>query len=177
MSDLNNLQAVLNARLEKAITQLPKILGEHAVNFSKDRFEKGGWQNETFEPWKQRSSNAVRNKDRAILVDSARLKRSIGILEIGKLQVVFGSKGVPYAKAHNYGFKGSVLVKAHKRNKFAQLTAPNKIKYRGIVGNGQVKAHTRNMNIPQRKFLGNSIFLQRQLQRIAQLHIARTLKA
>lgn len=181
MATLNNIGAVLQAKLQKIVTQLPVMLANEAVNFSKDNFRKQGFQADTLQPWKQRSSNAIRNKGRAILTDSGRLKRSIRVISVSGLSAKFGSTGVPYAAAHNYGFKGTVNVKSYKRSKIGTVKVstgksgqPFKNK-KTIVGVGTVKAHQRKMNLPQRRFLGYSIFLQRQLQRKAAVFIAKTL--
>lgn len=182
MANLNNIGDVLKKKLEKAVSELPTILANEAVNFTKDRFTKQGWQEETLQPWQKRKSNAPRNKGRAILIDTGRLKRSIRIISTSALRAEFGSVGVPYAAAHNYGFHGTVTVKAHNRKRIGNIkvssgkTGKTDTK-KGVTGTSQVRSFQRRMNLPQRKFLGNSIFLHRQLQRIAALHIARTINS
>lgn len=183
MASLNNIEKILAAKLQKAVLQLPTILANHAVNVTKDNFAKQGFQNQSLEAWKPRAINAVRNKGRALLVDTGRLKRSIRVLSVSGLKATYGSAGVPYAAAHNNGFKGTVNVKSHKRNIIGTIKVstgksdqPFK-KKQTITGVGTVKAYQRNMNLPRRRFLGYSVFLHRQLNRMAAVHIAKALKS
>ena len=74
-----------------------------------------------------------------------------------KVVISAGNSKVPYARVHNEGFTGSVVVPAHDR--------------RTKKGKGktvQVKAHKRMMRIPQRQFLGACPELERILKREAE---------
>lgn len=186
----DNTQAIkeLERRIKGALTTLPTLVGNEVVNFSKDRFRQQGWLGNTFEPWPARKSHSKwgktpRNKGRAILVDTGRLRRSIRIIRSSWDAVVVGSD-VPYAKAHNEGVRLGIIqqVKSHTRKvtkvgivKKASLKTKSNITYGRVATGGtiQVKAHKRRINqrIPRRQFLGNSQYLTARLKRTAIAHI------
>lgn len=159
---------------KKVLQYAPGMLGNDAVNFFLDNFKRQGWLGNSIEPWRKRSPKAKRNRGRAILVDTGRLRRSIRIIQASGGVVRIGSD-VPYAKAHNEGFRGVVNVKAHTRNRYGKFkegsgkfTKKGKERMKSVTrvtGSGQVKAHTRKMNMPKRQFMGNSPYLTRLLQR------------
>jgi phage gpG-like protein len=164
----------MEVHFKQVLQVAPGMLGNVAVNFFLDRFKAQNWIGNTTEPWKQRKANKGRNQGRAILVQSGRLRRSIRITKISELTAVIGSD-VPYAKAHNEGFRGTVNVKAYTRHKYGkEKTGTGKFTKSGkertktvqrITGSGQVKAHTRKMNLPRRQFMGSSPVLENQLKR------------
>lgn len=171
---------------KRVLQYAPNMLGNDVVNFSLDSFKKQGWTGNTFEPWRQRSSKAKRNKGRAILIDTGRLRRSIRVTNVSAGTVTIGT-GVPYAKANNEGFRGTVNVKAHTRNKYSkEKVASGKLTSKGVArmktvqrisATGNVKAHTRKVNIIKRKFLGlDSPYLQKQLQRRLQAELMKGLR-
>jgi phage gpG-like protein len=182
MATLNNIEKILQAKLQKAVNKLPTILVNEAVNWTKENFSRQGFPGQSFNSWPPRASNAIRNKGRALLVNTGRLKRSIRIISTGPLQAKFGTD-VPYAAAHNNGFKGTVNVKAHQRNKIGNIRVstgktgqPFKNK-KTITGVSNIKAHQRHMNLPRRRFIGYSPVLQSILRRKAIIHIGRELKS
>ena len=136
--------------------QAPRMVGTMAVNFFKDRFERGGWQDASFKKWDARKNNKTKGKTkkRAILVQTGRLRRSIRITHVLNNSVHVGTD-VPYAQLHNEGgsINTTASVRAHTR--------------KGKKGKSHaVKAHTRKVliNITQRQFMGNSDFLNRRIQ-------------
>ena len=163
----------VEAHFKQALQYLPGMLGNDAVNFFLDNFKRQGWIGTSIEPWRQRSSKAKRNKGRAILIQSGRLRRSIRITGITGGTVAIGTD-VPYARAHNEGFTGIVNVKAHSRNRFTKeklgsgkFTKSGKERMKTvqrISGSGMVKAHTRKVNIVRRQFMGESPYLTKILQ-------------
>lgn len=182
MATLNNIEKILQEKLRKAVTELPPVLVNEAVNWTKDNFTRQGFPGKSFDRWRARKSGAARNQGRAILVDTGRLKRSIRKISTAPLQATFGTD-VPYAAAHNYGFKGRVNVAAHRRATIGtvKLSTGKSDKpfttKKTITGYGNVKAHQRNMNLPRRRFIGYSPVLQSILRRKAIIHIGRTLKS
>lgn len=181
MATLNNIGPILQQKLRQAVRELPTVLVNEAVNWTKDNFTRQGWPGTGFERWQARSPKTKRNKGRAILVDTGYLKRSIRKISISEMQATFGTDA-PYARAHNNGFKGTVNVRAHRRAKIGKVklssgkdgTTRSK---QGITGYGQVKAHQRKMNMPRRRFIGYSPVLQSILRRKAIVHIGRILKS
>lgn len=137
---------------EKVLRTAPRVLGNDALNFFLDSFKRQGWQGATFQPWAPRKY-AAKDKGRAILVKTARLKRSLQLSTVESLSFKV-STDVPYAKPHNEGLNQLVnqSVKAHSR--------------KGKLGKTQqVKAYSRAMqiNMPRRQFMGESPVLTKQL--------------
>jgi phage gpG-like protein len=159
---------------KQVLQTAPGMLGNIAVNFFLDRFRYQNWLGATTEPWQQRKRNKGRNAGRAILIQSGRLRRSIRITKLSGLTVTIGSDA-PYARVHNEGFKGTVNVKAHTRNRYGKFkegtgrftkTGKERMKtVQRITSTGQVKAYTRKMNLPRRQFMGQSPVLTTQLKR------------
>lgn len=160
---------------QKMRRQMPDIIGREAVNFVKDRFRFGGWVDTAFKKWKLR--NPDKRPGGAVLVKSKRLRDSVHISSKSEAGVTI-TANMPYAQAHNEGFKGTVTqkVKAHRRK------MPHRSTYKAAMGKEHkrstgvkwekqssgvafVKAFTRvvNMDIPQRQFMGDSPFFMKRL--------------
>jgi phage gpG-like protein len=91
-------------QIEAFKPQLNKIVdaaGVMAVNHFKKSFRDGGFTDESLETWKPRK-RAERGKNRAVLVKSGRLRRSLRSKKFGVLAVKIMTD-VPYAKIHNNG--------------------------------------------------------------------------
>ncbi|WP_052573075.1 HK97 gp10 family phage protein [Haloferula sp. BvORR071] len=101
-------------------------------------------------------------------VKSGRLSQSIRCtkpqvnLRTGEITVSFGSN-VVYFAAHEFGFNGSIGVKAHQRKekkprgrlrKSAQAAAKEAAKPLKIV---EIRAHNRRMKVPARRPLGTHL--------------------
>lgn len=139
--------------LSRAIEQLPGRIATLAVNFSKNRFVKQNWHDTHAEPWQKRSARRRGGQARqkgAVLVDSGRLKRSIRIVSVSQQNIVIGTD-VPYAEVHNDGFDGVQTVRQHNRRSRKGRTC-------------NVKSHTRRTKMPQRRFIGESAELNRQME-------------
>lgn len=180
MATFQNIGPRLQAKFTRSLGTLPTVLGNEAVNWTKDNFRRQGYPGNGFQVWRARSAKAKRNSGRAILIDSGRLSRSPRIINTGPLRVEFGTD-VPYAKAHNQGVNTVVTVKSYQRNKFGTVrlatgkTGVFRTK-KDIVGRGTVKSHQRRMNLPRRQFIGASPVLASILRRKAIIHIGRELK-
>lgn len=177
-------------RLVKAVSRvvdaLPAKVGALAVNFSKERFRLQNWADTTREAWpaRGRTRRSAKRRQGAILVDTGRLRSSIRVTGNSRHYIAIGTD-VPYARAHNYGYRGTVSIKAHKRRQFEKKT----VSYRSRAGNtrsrteqvatgqaGEVKAHTRRMNLPRRQYLGESAILTRRIERLMQAEFTNALK-
>lgn len=145
---------------------LPKLIGAEAVSFAKDNFRKQGFHDVTLKRWKPRKRGAPRNKGRALLVDTGRLKRSVRVTRITPKKVHIGSN-VAYAKIHNEGGTVQTTQKVRAHNRRTQ---------RGL---SRVRAHTRKVNIriPRRKFIGPSVELDRRIGRMVSLKLLKVFKA
>ncbi len=156
-------------KLGETAERLPAMLATHAKNFSQDRFRQQNWLDNTTENWKPRKATrneSKRRKSRSILIDTARLRNSIRIVYVGKDMIIIGTD-VPYAKVHNFGFKGKVKqqVSSHNRKTRQGRTT-------------RVRSHSRTiyLKIPKRQFIGNSAVLQSQLARLATSEFMKALK-
>jgi phage gpG-like protein len=145
--------------LSRVYGQIPGRAATVAVNFSKERFRAQNWLDTRTEPWAKRKEGrrlARKNKGRAILVKSGRLKRSIRKIYIGSDRAIIGSD-VPYAAVHNYGSEKQ--------------------------GTGTFNIRTRRENtsnqkrIPRRQFMGNSRALAQIIERDMTAQILKALKS
>ena len=180
MSDIgDNLEKQFNEfakRTHGVLNKLPLLAANTGKNFFQDNFRRQAWVDNTTEPWKKRKASAKRNKGRAILTDTGRGKRSIRVVKADWSQVQVGitDKEVQaYMGAHNNGFRGNVTVPEHSRiasrkvatrfGKKGQALKKGRAKIRGA--SHQVKTHTRKVNLPKRRFIGNSAVLNRNINR------------
>lgn len=184
-----NIIKIKVSSLRSRLLTLPMKVGDTAVLFSKQRFAQGNWIGNNVENWRPRKKvtkwgKTPRNKGRALLVDTGRLRRSIRIMNTTSTTVTIGSD-VPYAKAHNDGFRGDVTqqVSAHTRRKFIKSKVSSiktkKTTTRKVVsGTIDVKAHSRTIkqNLPRRRFIGPSPYLDKQITRIIASEISKALK-
>lgn len=182
MAKLNNISAQINKQVIAAIKSLPPVLGNEAVNWSKGNFTRQGYPGaDGFKKWAARKSDK-KGIGRAIMVKSGRLKRGIRKLQVSGLVAYVGVVGVPYAKAHNEGLRDTVNIKEHRRAKSGTIRVstgrsdkPFKNK-KTTVGYSTVRAHSRRINLPQRKFLGASPVLASILRRKAIVHLGKNIK-
>lgn len=134
--------------LVEMFNELPEQIGMIAVNFSKQRFVEQNWKDKLPEAWaarRRKRRGGAKRQNGAILVDSGRLKRSIRIISTTTVSVTIGTD-VPYAQIHNDGFNGTQSVKAHTRK------------------GRNVRAHTRKMQMPRRRFLGESQAMNTEIE-------------
>lgn len=154
---------LLERRFRSAWPRIPIIVGNEAVNFALDNFKRQSFLSHIAEPWPARKWVKRDNRrNRGLLIDTGRLRRSIRIVSVTQSSVTIGSD-VPYAKAHNEGSRLGLIqsVKSFTRKS-------------GV----EVKAHTRkvNQNIPRRRFIGNSPYLQARIKRVVSAELMRALK-
>lgn len=166
------------AHFKRVVLYAPAMLGNEAVNFFTDSFRRQGWLGDRFTPWQKRKNDG-RRKGRAILIDRGRLRRGNRIVSNSGGVVIIGNDA-PYAKAHNDGLRGTVTqtVRQHTRKSLSKKIAIIKtrsLKNRTNISFGKyqtgdhvVRSHTRTMrlNLPQRRFMGNSPYLTTRLSRI-----------
>lgn len=151
--------------LTRAINALPARVATLAVNFSKERFVKQNWHDSSEKPWEKRHGRrrgGDKRQNGAVLVDSGRLKRSIRVISANKERIIIGTD-VPYAEIHNEGFDGQQNVRAHQRRS----------------RNGKVhtvRAHTRRMSMPERRFLGESQELANRIENLMETELKKALQ-
>lgn len=143
-----------------------------AVNFSKERFVRKNWVDDSREPWKDRA-----REDRgSLMIRTGRLKRSIRKIKASRNSVTIGTN-VPYAEIHNEGMTDkTVRVRAHTRKRKDKTVKRKDKTVKRKDKTVKVKAHSRKMDMPQRRFIGESALLQRRLERNLQKQLNNILK-
>lgn len=100
----------INKNLDKMARDLPRLAANAMLNHSKKAFRDQGFTDAALSPWaaRKRGNAADRrtNKNRAILVDSGNLRRSLRVRKRTFSEIAVGSYGIPYAKRHNQGLAG-----------------------------------------------------------------------
>ncbi|MRN01693.1 hypothetical protein D1Z97_11095 [Riemerella anatipestifer] len=139
----------LQDKLAQTLRELPPIIGEEVVHFAQDNFDRQSYNGEAWQKRKNPTKWGKRDEEgRALLVKTAKLRRSIRIGQVweDKVRVVAGGADVPYAKAHNEGFSGTITQNVNPFIRRGKKGEP--------VG---VKGHTRIIyqNIPKRQFIGD----------------------
>lgn len=163
----------LQGRLAQTMRELPPIIGEEVVHFAQDNFDRQSYNGEAWKKRKNPTKWGKRDEEgRALLVKTAKLRRSIRVSRVEKdrVTVVAGGADVPYAKAHNEGFSGVVEQKVNpflRRGKKGEPIA--------------VKGHTRTIyqNIPKRQFIGDedsSAELRQRIKNIVNIELQKIFK-
>lgn len=89
-------------------------------------------------------------------VQSGRLRGSVSSKVEVSADTIVGTVGaggtiVPYARVHEFGLKGALAIKSHLRmvsKVFGKPVTPRQV---------MIKAHTRNVNFPERRFMRDSL--------------------
>lgn len=157
----------LAAKIKKAQAGVPKILANVGQNYFLSNFQKEAWRDTVYKKWPKRKDKTIK---RPVLIGRTRkLRQSVqrSIKEASPNRIRWGTS-VPYAEVHNEGFRGIVHRRAHKRKTFSKTTVFNtgtmsiktrrhtskKIKVQS--GKMNIKSTSYRMNIPQRRFMGQS---------------------
>lgn len=97
----------IEAKFRKARTEIPRRVAKEVVNHSKKAFKDQGFTDETLSPWRKRTTknkaDRATGKNRAILIDSGNLRRSIRAGVVNWDKVTVGAYGIDYATYHNQG--------------------------------------------------------------------------
>ncbi|MBN8668758.1 MAG: phage virion morphogenesis protein [Chitinophagales bacterium] len=159
------IEQLLKKKLKRGLATLPTVIGTEAVSWFKDRFRQQNWVDRSAQPWAPRKSTGRKSLGRAILTNTGYLKRSPRIISTSANRARVGTN-VPYAKVHNEGYSGTVTVNEHKRTTlFGKKVKPY-----------SVPTYTRKMNIPRRRFIGNSYVLRSILNKRAKVHLTRSMR-
>lgn len=160
---------LIKERFDAVRTRLPREMAAVARNYFVDSFRRQGWyEGRALKRWKPRKG--FRDRGRAILVKSGRLRRSIRIRSAVFSDIRIATDA-PYAAAHNFGFKGVVHVRQHTRRhyaftreKYTTRSGKSRSRIKRVeAGSHTVRSHTRRMNLPQRQFMGHAELLDKKL--------------
>jgi hypothetical protein len=130
----------------------PLMVVREVTRFIQRNFELQGWQGATFKPWKANKKGLV-----PILARKHHLQRGFNYTLQGNGDVLFYNN-IPYARAHNEGFKGQVTVRAHSRKNTRAANIYNTKSHRPRavrveIGEPlKIEEFTRNMDLVQRQF-------------------------
>jgi len=138
-----------------AVNRFPTKAGNIALRFVNGNFRAQGFQGASFKKW------AKNKRGGTILIKTGKLRAATYYTtQAGQVTI---KNQMPYAKVHNEGFKGTVAVKAHKRNRYGKtqigtgkFTKSGKERTKTMTmktGESTVKAHSRKMNLEQRQFI------------------------
>lgn len=179
---MNNLFNEAHFRLAEVNKSLTRKAGGMILEFFKGSFRRQGWWNGRKKKWADRKGKKRRNKGRAILVKSGRLRRSIRVINAVQGKVTVGTD-VPYAQIHNEGgeYTSTQNVSSHSRKAHGRkgyTTRDGRKVKRGTVQEHVVKSHsrTRKVSMPKRQFMGTSAALERQLYGLVSREIYSALK-
>lgn len=148
-------------------SNLPRRIGNAAVNMTNRNFRDAGWRDGGLKPWKTTRRQQGKGKDSQYLPLHSRrehLSRSTQYKITGPGEVTV-SNPVPYAWVHNYGFDGTVRVGAHKR----KILKKGRKRARRYA----VRAYSRHMRIPRRQFMGRSRELNERITELVNETIER----
>jgi phage gpG-like protein len=159
--DINQFETFLQGKAAEvqayAQTQFGKDASEISLKFIDGNFRQQGWQGAVLQPW-------MRNKrGSTILVKTGALRRGNYAEPTQNGARIYNN--VKYAAIHNNGFKGMVNIPAHTRTKLGFRNELGRTKLNGkqekrkfttVNGTHNVKAHSRNINVVQRKFFPTS---------------------
>lgn len=129
----------LNGDLSRLFDKLPTLIGNTALNFYDDSFQRGGYIGTRFERWQPRKEN--KGKPRRLLIQSGKMRRSIR-LRVRRNQITIFSDD-PKLPVHNEGrrVQGIANVREHRRRTRRGVTT--------------VRAHRRRVNfkMPKRQMM------------------------
>lgn len=140
------IDKLLENQMEEIMQGTAQIVAETSVEYFQNTFRTKKFDGN---PW---APPRVPKRSGSLLVQSGALLNSIRPVLVSPERIVIaaGNEKVDYARVHNEGFKGSVTVPAHIRHTRR--------------GDQTVRQHTRNVNIPQRQFIGDARELENDLQ-------------
>ena len=174
-----NLNAKANEIKSYANNQFPSVAGNISLRFINGNFRAQGFQGASFSPWKKSKKGKG-----TTLVNIGNL-RAANYYSTQPGQVTL-KNNMPYAKVMNEGFKGTVTVKSHSRNKYGKskvgtgkLTKSGKELMQTVTfksGQSIVKSHSRKMNIPKRQFMPTSENDSPVLKNAIQRQVARDIE-
>lgn len=143
--NINELNDYLQSLPDEILSDAAEIIAETATEYYRSTFRKKAFDGNPWVPAK------VPKTTGSLLIDSGAMMNSIrpAVVTPEKVVISAGNDKVDYAQVHNEGYKGPIQVPAHTR--------------RARRKEIQVRAHTRNVDIPQRLFMGESQELNDQI--------------
>lgn len=150
---------LLKQKYEAFRNKVPDMVAIQAVNFFKRNFELQGFVDNSLEKWKTLSNPADRS--RKILRKRGTLKNAIRKIKAERNKVVVGvGTDVKYAALQNYG--GQITITPKMRRYFwAMYKQTGQEYYKGLA-----LTKKKHLDIPARKFIGDSAGLVKNIDRM-----------
>lgn len=148
----------INGLSEKIRSAVPGMVAETAGDYFKESFTRKGFDGKDWAPAK------VKKQHGSLLVNSSKLLGSIHPAIVSPERVVISAGGgqVTYARVHNEGYEGEVDVAEHDREiKIKSKAVKGKKKRKPETKVCKVRAHTRNVSIVKRQFMGEAVELNK----------------
>jgi len=146
------------------LKHMPTVVGETAVNFFKDSFNRQGFIDKGFERWTPRKDKLVHK----ILMKSLYLQNSIQVIEAShnrvEVALVTNTK-YNYAQIHNEGgtISANIPITAKNRKFFWYMfSKTNDSKWKAMALTKK-ESFAMSAVIPKRQFIGQSEFLLKRL--------------
>lgn len=149
-------------KMEAFKSTFPVEAGNIAVNHFVKSFRDQGFTDTSRMQWKPRKGG--KDPNRAILVKSGALRRSIKRGATSWNRTVIASVGVDYAKIHN---EGGVISQKARSGSVNFSRADNggirftKNKRKGVVASSRYSIGARSFKMPKRQFMGSSYVMDK----------------
>lgn len=170
---------IMNA-LEKVYGTLPGKAAVIAVNFFKERFRQGNWIDTSTVTWKARKvTKRLRDKGRALLVKSGKLKRDVHKVYANHNSALISTSTITkdYAKIHNEGglVNATATIGEHTVKPFTRQRAGRTERVKSFT----VKEHTRKIRfrMPKRQYMGASAVMDNKIERMITLEFIKAIKS
>jgi phage gpG-like protein len=170
---MTNNNSITFGQLEKKYktfrSQIPRRIAMSTENFFKRNFQVQGFVDQPFKKWPERKN--PKDKGRAILVKSGKLRRAIKPLKITEKVVVVGvGEHIPYAALHNSGGKIKVTPKM-RRFFWAKYMETQDEYYKSLA-----LTKKQYLTMPKRQFIGESKALYVALDRMIARQLEKALQ-
>lgn len=144
---------------EQLIKDVQTLAEVEMLNFVLSNFEKQGFTDASFEPWKQRKNDA--DPGRAVLLKSGGLRDSIKVTESNRTRVVLSATAA-HAQIHNEGGRVNVPVTKKMRKFFWFMYYKTQAaKWKGMA---LTKKTHFSFTMPKRQFMGDSISFENHIE-------------
>lgn len=146
--DFKDLENYFERLPDTILDDAAEIVAETATEYFKETFSHKGYDGVPWLPPENEKDTG------SLMVESGALLNSIHPALISRERVIIsaGNNKVPYARVHNEGFTGWVNIPAHTRK------------------GKKVEAHQREMNIPQRQYMGKAKEVAQRIHDRLQAH-------
>ncbi len=175
---------ITRMRIDDVFRNLPTWAGNAALNFFLDSWQRQGWFDSGLSKWEPRKKADTKRGNRALLIGSGRLRRSLRLRTGAGWYEVYTDN--PYAKIHNEGGTIKQTVTPRQRRYFWAMyfqakkeedAAKAKVKIKAKAEEAEnwkamALSKTLTIKIPSRRFMGDSELLTRRIA----LHVERALK-